>query len=139
MSESKPNARAVRVNHWVNELVPGASADTLPHDWTVHVAGSLGLALQHTEGGITLRSLRDLKLDHELGAPKAAPLFTLGLHSGDMEVLLTAEAGWQQTHTHNTRRGFVLEWSHPLDERLRPLTVELHATVDARASAIRWG
>src|SRR5919198_429641 len=135
MSESKPRARTERVNQWIGQLIPGATSDNLPHDWSIHVAGSLGLALQHTEGGIVVRSLRDLSLDRELGAAKAAPLFTIGLHSGETEVLVTAEAGWQQTHVHMVRRahhdhpervegrGFVLEWSHPLDERIAPLTV----------------
>jgi hypothetical protein len=138
MSQPKLRTQAERKNQWIARLIPGATFDTLPHDWSIHVAGDLGLALQFSAGGVSVRSLHDLKLGRELAAPKPAPLFTLGLHNGEGELLVNAEAGWQQTHVRSARHGFVLEWSHPLDERIGPLTVRLSATLDARSSAMRW-
>ena len=138
MSQPKPRTQSERKNQWIGHLIPGATNGELPHDWSIHVAGDLGLALQYTEGGVFVRSLHDLKLGRELAARTPAPLFTLGLHNGEGELLITSEMGWQQTHVHNTRHGFVLEWNHPLDERIGPLTVKLQATLDARASAMRW-
>ena len=138
MSQQKIRTQTERKNQWIGHLIPGATTGALPHDWSMHVAGDLGLALQYTEGGVFVRSLHDLKLGRELAAHTPAPLFTLGLHNGEGELLITSEMGWQQTHVHNTRHGFVLEWNHPLDERIGPLTVKLQATLDARASAMRW-
>ena len=161
MSESKRQTSSERASKWIGQLIPGATYDNLPQDWTIGIAGTLGLALQHTEGGMLVRSLHDLKLDRELGALQAAPLFTIELGDGDTRARITSEAGWQSSHVsvnwqrrgertaHNHHdpaennsisrgRGFVLEWSHPLDDDLGPLTVELHATLDARSSAIRW-
>jgi hypothetical protein len=138
MSQPKLRTQAERKNQWIARLIPGATFDTLPHDWSIHVAGDLGLALQFSAGGVSVRSLHDLKLGRELAAPKPAPLFALGLHNGEGELLVNAEAGWQQTHVRSARHGFVLEWSRPLDERIGPLTVRLSATLDARSSAMRW-
>ena len=110
---------------------------------------------------MVVRSIHDLKLDRELGALQAAPLFIMELGDGDARARITSEAGWQSSHVHvnwlrrgartahnhhdpaenngiSRGRGFVLEWSHPLDDDLGPLTVELHATLHARSSAIHW-
>ncbi|HEY3342479.1 MAG TPA: DUF6259 domain-containing protein, partial [Anaerolineae bacterium] len=138
MSQQKPRTQTERKNQWIDHLIPGATTDTLPHDWSFHFAGDLGLALQYAEGGVFVRGLHDLKLGRELAARKPTPLFTLGLHNGEGELLIDAETGWQQTHIRAARHGFMLEWSHPLDERIGPLTVKLQATLDARASALHW-
>src|SRR5690242_18371645 len=122
--ESRTSRRADRVRRWIEHIVPGAaSAEALSADWSVHTAGDLGIALQQVHGGIVVRSLFDLKQWRELLAQQAAPLFSLGLHSGTHELLVSADAGWEQVHVQTLRRGFSLEWSHPLDPELRPLRV----------------
>jgi hypothetical protein len=119
--------------------MPGvAEPGELPHEWSAHTAGDLGVAFQQTAGGIFLRSLYDLKRERELLAQHAAPLFTLGLHNGEHEVLLSADTGWQQTQIQSQRRGFSLEWRQPLEPSLGALTVRATVITDARAHALRW-
>jgi hypothetical protein len=132
------SGKADRLNGWVSQIVPDvADIGQVPADWSVHVAGDFGLAFHLVQGGVILRSLRDLKLNRELLAGVPVPLFKISMRAGDGEVFVTADAGWQQAHVVNARDGFTLEWSEPLDERLRPLTVTLTATADARRHAWR--
>src|SRR5262245_14064533 len=90
-TQSRASKRDERIHHWVNHLMPGATAGELPAQWSVHTAGDLGIALQQTQGGIVARSLYDLKLSRELLAHNAVPLFTIGFHGGSTEVFVSAD------------------------------------------------
>jgi len=103
-------------------------------------AGDLALQLRREEGGIRLRSLRDLAQDEELSSTNRLPLFSLTLRElgSKRETHLEADEGWRATGLRRTREGLEARWSNPADTSLDGSAVVATARSDARANAWHW-
>ena len=110
-------------------------------DQTIRVAaGDLQLTLRNLVSGIRVDRLFDATSGQELITTNPLPLFSLTLRQAgtNSERSLVADSGWGECAIRARGRRLELRWSRPIDPGLSGISVAATASLDARASAIRW-
>ena len=106
---------------------------------TFVAAGRLGMATERGDGGIALRSLRDLATGQEYLTAKPLPIFAVKCRRvGTVEeVVLAADAGWGEV----SERGAAairMEWKRPLNKALEGLGVSATVEFSGSDSSAAW-
>jgi hypothetical protein len=106
---------------------------------TLVAAGRLGLALERGDGGIALRSLRDIATGQEYLAAKPLPLFTIKCRrAGTKEdVVLTADAGWGEVSERDGET-IRIEWKRPLNPALEGISAAAAVELNGSDSSAAW-
>jgi PKD repeat protein len=104
------------------------------------VGAHLELHLERSAAGLRVASLVDVRTGRELAAAEAVPLFEITLRDGESgaDVLLTADADWQEVTMTESAGELLLGWSSPEDTRLQGVSVMARATLDPGRSAWHW-
>ena len=134
--QGRPNLVA-----WREEAFHLPSAE-YPSSWNVLLAGELGAIFNRKNDGIELLGLFDLAKHRQFLTRTSPPLFTIMLRGAESkeEVLLQADAGWEQVHigSPDTAKKTEICWQTPKDRRLQSLRVTAVAFLDSAVGAIQW-
>lgn len=95
---------------WLTVVVV-AEGEGTPEQGLSSKSGNLEMTFSTADGGIQVKSLRNLDRNEELLAAEPMPLFKILLHDGKgAELTVSSEQGWARSAARETAGGIELEW-----------------------------